>query len=96
MVYCQATPLPVLQYTLRSLNPELCGSATLSRPLWAETRMGGIKAAGVQLHHGAYLPLVSSHSVGGHMWGLQERDSLCDARRNSHSTIFGRVEERTG
>ena len=45
MAYCQAMPLPVLQFTPRSLNPELFGWAILSKPLWAEPRMRETRAA---------------------------------------------------
>src|SRR5258706_14144621 len=44
MAYCQAMPLPVLQFTPRSLNPALFGWAILSNPLWAEPRMRETRA----------------------------------------------------
>ncbi len=43
MAYCQAMPLPVLQFTPRSLNPELFGWVILSKPLCTEPRMPGAK-----------------------------------------------------
>jgi len=45
MAYCQAMPLPVLQFMPRSLNPELFGWAIRSKPLWAEPRMRETRAA---------------------------------------------------
>ena len=45
MAYCQAMPLPVLQFMPRSLNLELFGWAILSKPLWAEPRMHETRAA---------------------------------------------------
>jgi hypothetical protein len=45
MAYCQAMPPPVLQFTPRSLNPELFGWVILSKPLCTEPRMPGARAA---------------------------------------------------
>ena len=58
MVYCQATPLPVSEFTLRSSSQELFGRAILSKPLWTEPRMGGTSSARIQLHYSANLALV--------------------------------------